>query len=63
MADANTVCTPLDPNTPLSLSQSPQNNTEHAEMKPIPYQNITSSLLYAAMATWPDIAFAVGLLC
>ena len=32
-------------------------------MKSIPYQNITGSLLYAAMATRPDIAFAVGSLC
>jgi len=63
MADANTVCTPLDPNVTLSVAQSPQSDTERAEMKSIPYQNITGSLLYAAMATRPDIAFAVGSLC
>jgi Reverse transcriptase (RNA-dependent DNA polymerase) len=51
MADANTVHTPLDPNSPLSTAQSPQTDTEHAEMKSIPYQNLTSALLYAAMAS------------
>ena len=63
MADANTVQTPLDPNTPLSSAQSPQTDAEIAEMKSIPYQNVTGSLLYAAMATRPDIAFTTGSLC
>ena len=47
----------------LTTTQSPQSDTECAEARTIPYQNATGSLLYAAMATWPDIAFAVRVLC
>ena len=63
MADTNTVCTPMNMNTPLSITQSPQTDTKHAEMKSVPYQSLTGSLLYAAMAMRLDIAFAVGSLC
>ena len=47
----------------LTTAQSPQTDAECTEAKTIPYQNVTGSLLYAAMATRPDIAFAVGVLC
>ena len=63
MSDCHTCPTPMNPKSELTTEQSPQSDTKHTEVKSIPYQNVTGSLLYAAMATRPDIAFAVRVLC
>ena len=50
----------MDPNVPLLKSQSPMKLTDIAQMQNVPYQEAVGSLMYAAMGTWPDIAFAVS---
>ncbi len=63
MSDCHTCPTPMNPKSELTTEQSPQSDTKCTEVKSIPYQNVTGSLLYAAMATRPDIAFTVRVLC
>ena len=51
---------PMDPSTPLTKAQSPTKLADIARMKNIPYREAVGSLMYAAMGTRPDIAFAVS---
>jgi hypothetical protein len=50
----------MDPATPLSKSQSPTKLEDIAKMKNVPYREAVGSLMYAAMGTRPDIAFATS---
>ncbi|KAJ3475377.1 hypothetical protein NLI96_g11880 [Meripilus lineatus] len=56
MEKSNPVSTPLDPNVKL-LPTPP--DLDPATMADIPYQTAIGSLMYAAVATRPDISFAV----
>jgi transposase InsO family protein len=51
---------PMDPAAPLSKSQEPTKLEDIAKMKNIPYREAVGSLMYAAMGTRPDIAFATS---
>lgn len=51
---------PMDPSAPLSKSQSPSKLEDIARMKNVPYREAVGSLMYAAMGTRPDIAFATS---
>jgi transposase InsO family protein len=51
---------PIDPSVPLSKSQSPSKLEDIAKMKNVPYREAVGSLMYAAMGTRPDIAFATS---
>ena len=62
MSDCVAVSTPLDPNCKLSKEQSPQDDKEKAAMRAYPYAQLVGSLMYLAIATRPDISYAVGLL-
>ena len=62
MADCKPVSTPLDPGTKLSVADSPQNEEEAALMCSKPYAEAVGTLMYIAIATRPDIAYAVGVL-
>ena len=46
----------------FSAKDSPQSDSERAEMAKIPYASACGSLMYAMVATRPDIAFAVGVI-
>ena len=63
MADCNPVQTPMEENIKLSSSMSPSSVEERLAMKNIPYRELVGKLLYLAIATRPDIAYAVGVLC
>ena len=56
---ANTVTSPMDPGVHLTKSQSPTAEDEKDDMANVPYRELIGSLMYAAVATHPDIAHAV----
>ena len=62
LQDSKPVSTPLNPGTRLSTSMCPQNDAEASEMQQYPYISVVGSLMYLALTTWPDIAYAAGVL-
>ena len=52
----------MDPNTPLTKDQCSSTDEGKAQMSKIPYREAIGFLIWAAVATQPDIAFAVSLL-
>jgi hypothetical protein len=62
LQDAKPLTTPLDPHQHLSISQSPSTPRQFEDMRNVPYREAIGSLMYAALGTRPDIAFAVSLL-
>lgn len=62
LATASTTATPLPTGQQLSDSDSPSSNTEIAEMSKVPYLQALGSVMYAMIATRPDIAHSVGVL-
>ena len=56
------VSTPLDPNIHLTKDMSPKTPEEVEYMKRVPYLSAVGSLMYLAVGTHPDIAYAVGVL-
>jgi hypothetical protein len=62
LQDSKPVSTPLNPGSRLSTSMSPQNDSEAAEMSQYPYISVVGSLMYLALTTRPDIAYAAGVL-
>ena len=49
----------MDTNVRLTTTQSPSTMAEFAQMHDIPYREAVGSLIYAALGTRPDIAFAI----
>jgi hypothetical protein len=58
--DSSPVSTPLDPGTRLSADQAPATADNEAFMRTVPYVSAVGTL---AIATRPDIAYSVGVLC
>jgi hypothetical protein len=61
--DCSPVSTPMDPGVCLSTSQSPSTPEDKAFMRTVPYVSAVGALMYLAIVTRPDIAYAVGVLC
>jgi hypothetical protein len=62
LTDAKAVNTPMIPGAVYSKKDTPSDPAEAARMKKTPYREAIGSLMYAAVATRPDIAFAVSTL-
>jgi hypothetical protein len=62
LSDAKPVASPISPGTVLSKADAPTDATEMARMSKTPYREAVGSLMYAAVATRPDITFAVSAL-
>jgi hypothetical protein len=61
--DCSPVSTPMDPGVCLSTSQSPSTPEDEAFMCTVPYVSAIGVLMYLAIVTCLDIAYAVGILC
>ena len=59
LENAHPVSTPLDPNARLTREHSPKTQAEADEMADVPYRQLVGSLMYLAVATRPDISYAV----
>jgi hypothetical protein len=62
-ADCSPVSTPLNPGSQLDMSQCPQTPEDNEFMRNKPYVSAVGALMYLAIATRPNIAHAVGVLC
>jgi transposase InsO family protein len=60
--DCKALAMPMDPNSQLTKDQGPKTIVEVARMKSVPYREAVGSLNWLAVATRPDISFAVGTL-
>jgi hypothetical protein len=52
----------MDPGARLTAEQAPSTPEDIEFMKSVPYIHAVGSLMYLAIATRPDIAYAVGVL-
>ena len=59
MEDSYTVSMSLNPNVVLNKSMSPKSDDKWKKMLGIPYLAGIGSLMYASMATWPDITYTM----
>jgi hypothetical protein len=62
-ADSSPVLMPHDPGTRFSADQAPATADDEAFMHTVPYVSAVGALMYLAIATRPDIAYSVGILC
>ncbi|KIP03168.1 hypothetical protein PHLGIDRAFT_78019 [Phlebiopsis gigantea 11061_1 CR5-6] len=57
--DIKPLSIPMDPHLQLSQDQCPKTTSEQAEMRHKPFRQALGALMYAAVGTRPDIAYAV----
>jgi len=62
LQDANPVTTLLSSSIHLTQDDCPVTEEEKRDMENVPYASLIGALMYAAIGTRPDIAFAVGAL-
>jgi hypothetical protein len=57
-----TTCNPVRTPLPASFKPASATSEEHAAAKDLNFPGLAGSVLYLSTITWPDIAFAAGLL-
>jgi len=62
LTDAKSYPTPMVPSAFYSKRDSPSSPSDIAHMRKVPYRKAIGSLMYTAVATRPDITFAVSTL-
>ena len=62
LEEAKAIPTPMTPGISYSSKDAPADETEAVRMAKTPYRQAIGSLMYAAVATRPDISFAVSTL-
>ena len=62
MTDCHPVSTPMDPGLHLDKTMGSKSPEDIAAMKEIPYLSAVGALMYLAVSTRPDIAYATGVL-
>jgi hypothetical protein len=62
LTDSKACSTPMVPGATYSKGNSPMSPDKAARMHKVPYHEAIGSLMYAVVATCPDIAFAVSTL-
>ena len=62
LADAKPYSTPMIPSASYSKDDSPASANDAAQMHKVPYREAIGSLMYASVATRPDITFVVSTL-
>src|SRR6266702_759951 len=62
LGDAKPINTPMIPTISYSTKDAPADKTDVARMAKVPYCEAIGSLMYASVATCPDISFAVSTL-
>ena len=63
MTDCKPVGTPINPSISLSKDDSPKTPDEIEAMRNVPYMSAVGSLLFLALVSRPDIAYAASVLC
>ena len=62
LSDAKPFCSPMVPGIIYSKDDSPSSPQEATRMEKVPYREAIGSLMYASIATRPDISFTVTVL-
>ena len=62
MIDCNPRTTPLPPGTTLTKEQAPQTTEQQVFMADKPYRELLGSIMYAQIATRPDLSYAISTL-
>ena len=62
LTNARPVSTPMEPGTQLSTDQGPSTTNQLSKMWGIPYAEAVGSVLWPAVVSRPDIAFAIRIL-
>ncbi|XP_041564465.1 secreted RxLR effector protein 161-like [Drosophila elegans] len=62
MENCKPVNTPINTNEKLSTEMCPKTENEKEEVSSVPYQSLIGALMWLAVSTRPDIAFAVSAL-
>ena len=60
LTNARKVATPMDPNVQFSIQQCPSSLNQAACMDGVPYSKAIGLILWAAVVSQPDTAYAVG---
>ena len=62
LTGAKPVSTPMEPGAQFLIDQCPSSLNQLARMHGVPYSEAVGSMLWPVVVSWPDTAYAVGVL-